>query len=189
MSAEKLKILESKSLFFFNKHPELLDIILFGSFRKGKEHPRDMDVILLFKEKKNFGVLQEYRWLIKSALKMEVDALGKSYAELFESSFLARTSFLSEGYSLVRKKSISEGLGYDSQILFTYNLQGKNKSERMRFYYSLYGRNSIGMLNKLKAEKYTDTVILCPVSNQTEMREFLSSWKIEFREKSILILK
>jgi len=186
---EKLKILESKSLLFFKKHPELLDIVLFGSFRKGKEHPEDADVILLFKEKKNFDVLQEYRRLVESALKMEVDALGKSYAELFDSSFLARTAFLSEGYSLVRKRSISESLGYEAKILFTYNLQGKSKSERMRFYYSLYGRNSVGMLNKLKAEKYTDTVILCPTSTQTEMREFLTSWKVEFKEKSVLMLK
>ena len=32
---------------------EIIDIILFGSIVKGKEKPRDIDILLLFKEKKD----------------------------------------------------------------------------------------------------------------------------------------
>ena len=59
----------------------------------------------------------------------------------------------------------------------------------MRFYYSLYGRNSEGVLKLLRAKKYTDTAILCPSENQEKMKEFFNNWKIEFTETPILIPK
>lgn len=39
--------------FFIKNKDILLDIIIFGSFIKGKEKPNDIDLLILYKNKKN----------------------------------------------------------------------------------------------------------------------------------------
>ena len=188
MLSEQLKKLESASKKFYEENKkEVLDIILFGSVLKGKEKPRDVDILLLFKEKNSLDLMQKLRKLLGLITDKPVEVTGKTYRELFSENFIAREALLSEGYSLINKASIAKGMGYQPEIMFNYNLKGKNKSERMRFYYSLYGRGVPGILKKLNSIKYTDTIIICPVEHQEEMRSFLDSWKIEFKDTPILI--
>lgn len=191
MSVKQLKkTLEPRSKkFYSNNKKEVLDILLFGSSVKGKEKPNDLDILIIFKENKNLSLAYEFRKLIESAVKLPTEIVSKSYLELFKKEFVAREAILSEGYSLINSVPFSEGLGYKSKVMFNYTLKGKTKSERMRFYYSLYGRNTPGILQKLKAIKYTDTVILCPTEKQSEMREFFNHWKIKFKETPLLIPK
>ena len=186
---EKLKKnLESESKAFYKKNKtEVLDILLFGSVIRGKTKPNDLDLLIIFKEKKHLNLTYELRKIIEKATSLKVEITSKSYSELFQKTFLARESILSEGYSLIHGCFFSEGLGFKTKIMFHYALKGKNKSERMRFYYSLYGRNSEGILRRLNSVKYTDTIILCPVENQEEMKEFFNSWEMEFNETPILI--
>ncbi len=180
--------LESESRKFFQQHQlGIIDIILFGSAVKGKEQPQDLDLLIIFKEKKNLQVAYELRKNIEKISRIPVDVESKTYQELFARNFTAREALLAEGYSLINRIGFAEGLGYKNRILFHYQLRGKTKSERMRFYYSLYGRGSPGMLKQLQATKYTDTVILCPVEAQEKMREYLRSWKLEFEETPILV--
>jgi predicted nucleotidyltransferase len=173
---------------FFNKNKEvLLDIILFGSSVKGKEKPNDIDILLLYKSSKNIDV--------SYALKKTIEAKGyyieitdKTYNELLNPNFIAGISIISEGYSLVYNKFLFEGLGYLSFNLFKYELKQFNKSERMRFYYSLYGRNNEkGMLKILNSIKFSDSIILCPVENVERMKEYFDTWKLKYVEFLILI--
>jgi predicted nucleotidyltransferase len=189
MSSKPLRIiLEKTAKLFFEKHKfEIIDILLFGSLEKGKDLPKDIDILLIFKKKKSFEQAQELRNNIKQETSLTVEITPKVYDELFQSSFLAREAILTEGYSLINKISFAEGLGYKRAVLFIYQLKGKNSSERMRFYYSLYGRTTEGMLKKLEAVKYTDTVILCPVHNMEKMKEYLNSWNIEYTATPLLI--
>lgn len=63
-----------------------------------------------------------------------------------------------------------------------------SKSDRMRFYYSLYGRKkSKGVLEQFKARKFSDTIIASPIENAEKIKEFLQYWKIEFMEIPALI--
>jgi predicted nucleotidyltransferase len=182
------KILESKSKIFYKKNKkEILDILLFGSVIKGKKNPNDIDILIIFKEKKNLDLTYQLRKIIEKEINLKVEVTGKSYLDLFNKTFVAREAVLSEGYSLVNGCPFSEGLGFKAKVMFNYILKGKTKSERMRFYYSLYGRNSEGILKKLKAVKYTDTIIICPIESQEEMKEFFNNWKIEFKETPLLI--
>lgn len=188
LPASLLKTLESKSQEFFQKHKDILiDIILFGSTVQGKKNPRDVDIVVVFHRKKDLQRSYELRKVLEKAIGAKVDMISKTYEELFEASFTARESLLSEGYSLINKFFLSEGLGYKNRALFIYKLQGKTKSERMRFYHSLHGRTAKGMLHKLKAVKYTDMVLLCPTESRDEMRTYLESWKIEFMEVPVLL--
>ena len=138
---------------------EILDIVLFGSSVKGKENPKDIDLLIIYKTKIN----SELNYKIKKEfeiLDFETDLVAKNYSGLFESSFTARESYLSEGYSLLNKKFIAGGFGFKPMVLFRYDIKNFNKSQRMRFYYSLYGRNSKGIIEKLKLHKFSERVII-----------------------------
>jgi predicted nucleotidyltransferase len=177
-------ILEIKKFYQKNKNL-ILDIILFGSTIKGKENPKDLDILILYKDKKNIDTSYELKKILKE---INVEITDKTYKEFFDESFKIRESILSEGYSLINDKYLSEGLGYLNLILFKYELKNFNKSERMRFYYSLYGRgNNQGILEKIKAIKFSDTLLLCPIDNSEKLKDFLEFWKIKYLEFPILI--
>lgn len=189
LSLSLRKNLESKSQKFISENQGILDILLFGSIVKGKEKVNDVDLLIIFKENKNLDLLYRFRKIIEPLTSIKVEVTGKTYLDLFKEDFIAREALLAESYSLVQKKFLSEGLGFKNFFLFNYSLKNKNKSERMRFYYSLYGRNSPGILKKLGAIKFAETIILCPVDNKEQMKEYLLSWKLEFKEMSVLIPK
>lgn len=165
---------------------EILDIVLFGSLARGKEKPKDLDLLIIYKTKinsdLNYKIKKEFE-----ILGLEVDLTPKSYNDLFKSTFVARESYLSEGYSLMQKSFIADGLGFKPMVLFRYNIQNFNKSQRMRFYYSLYGRSTQGMLKKLKLHKFSERIILAPVEESENVKEYLNSWNIKYLELPILI--
>lgn len=173
--------------FFKENKNKVLDVILFGSSVRGKEKPKDIDILVLYKDKKDIDLSYELKKKVGKK-GFEVDIINKTYKELFEESFKAREAVLSEGYSLVYGKFLSEGLGYMNLVLFKYELKGFSKSDRMRFYYSLYGRNGAkGILKELNSKKFSETVLFCPVGNAERMKEYLGNWKIKFIEFPIMI--
>jgi len=191
MLKKRLKNTKLKSeleKFYKNNKESILDIILFGSFVKGKYNPRDIDILILYKGKKDFDKTYELKKILEKN-NYNTDITNKTYLEIFSESFKAREGLLSEGYSIIAKKFLSEGLGYFSLILFKYELKGFNKSNRMRFYYSLYGRNKNdnGIIKDLNAVKFSDTILLCPVENAEKMKEYLDYWKIKYIEFPVMI--
>lgn len=175
---------EVKNFFSQNKE-KLIDIILFGSITRGKEEPKDIDIFILYKDKVDLNL---DHILKKKLEKLNIQITSKSYKELFESSFKAREAILSEGYSLILNKKISKGFGFINFVLFRYELKGKNKSERMRFYYSLYGRGKEkGILDKLKGLKFSGSTIFCPIESAEEMKEFFQNWNINYTNFPTLI--
>lgn len=165
---------------------EILDIVLFGSIIRGKEKPKDIDVTVVYKTKINSDLSYKIKKEFE-VLGFEIDLISKSYNDLFNASFVARESFISEGFSLIQRKFIAEGLGYKPLILFRYVIKNLNKSLRMRFYYSLYGRNAEGMIKRLKLYKFSERIIIAPVEVSEEVKEYLNSWNINYTEIPILI--
>lgn len=190
MSSQLLKntrFLNEIKKFYLANQDQIIDMVLFGSTVKGKKEPSDVDILLIYKKRDNFELNHQLKKKLNT-LKINAEITSKTYESLFEASFKARESFLSEGYSLINRKFISEGLGFSNLALFKYELAEKNKSDRMRFYYSLYGRNGNGgMLKDMKAIKFSDTIILCPVGSVEEMRNYLQEWGISFLEFVVLV--
>ena len=110
-----------------------------------------IDNMLIFKDTIDFVVVQELRKLLGKKITIPIEVTPKTYPQLFKKDFVAREAILSGAYSLIFKTSIAEGLGYTPMMLFVYQLKGKTKSERMRFYYSLNGRTTKGILHLLHA--------------------------------------
>ncbi|MBT3262584.1 nucleotidyltransferase domain-containing protein [Candidatus Woesearchaeota archaeon] len=167
---------------------EILDVILFGSAMKGKENPKDIDLLILYSVKKNIDKSYEFKKILKSKGFL-VETIDKTYKELIEGSFKAVEGILAEGFSFKNNNLLSQNLGYMNLILFKYDLINLNKSERMRFYYSLYGRTKEqkGIIQELNSIKFSDSIILCPANNSEEMSEYLNSWKIKHLKFPILI--
>lgn len=181
------KFLSDIKTFYKKNEREVIDIILFGSTIKGKLRPSDVDLLIIYKSKDNL----ELNYQLKKQLeryKLNIQITSKTYSNIFKINFKVRESILSEGYSLINNLFIGESLGYSNLKLFKYELKNLNKSERMRFYYALYGRNNEGgILKDLNAKKFSDTIILCPIVNSENMMEFFNSWKILYLEIPLLI--
>ena len=181
------KFLSDIRTFYNNNEKEVIDILLFGSIIKGKSKPSDIDLLIIYKSKDNIDLNYQLKKQLEK-YKLNIQITSKIYPDIFKANFKARGSVLSEGYSLVNNISISEGLGYSNLKLFKYELKNLNKSERMRFYYALYGRNNTeGVLKDLNAKKFSDTIILCPIANSENMAEFFNSWKLVYLEMPVLI--
>src|SRR3989344_4522758 len=142
----KNKIFISKIKNFYKENKkEVLDIILFGSTVRGKEKPNDIDLVILFRNKEDLDVSYKLKKNL-DILSLNINIIIKTYDSLFAENFIARESFLSEGYSLLKKRFVAELLGYSSLILFS----PVENSERTKDY-----------LNQWNI-KFTDIPILLP---------------------------
>lgn len=172
------------------KELEIIDIILFGSIVRGREKPRDIDLLILYVPKTEKIIEKSYRIRKKlEKISKNIHVTSQRYDEVFSLEFLAREAILSEGFSMRNKEFISESLGYSNFVLFRYSLKKLNKSKRMQFYYSLYGRDKTGVLEKNKCYKFSDRVILSPIENSETIKDFLDIWKIKYIEFPIIIPK
>lgn len=188
-----LKFLESESK-NFAKNKNIFDIILYGSFIKGKIETRDIDILIIFNEKslkERTEIAEEFKekTLRKINRKInELDIKTINVSELFENDFLARQAILTEGYSLIDTIPFSNKMGFLSYILFTYNLKNLDHNNKTKFTYSLIGRKkSLGILKKLNAKPIGKGVVLLPIENSSVFEDFLKEWKINYIKKNILM--
>lgn len=183
-NTEFLKIIEN-----FLKNAEILDILLFGSATKGKENPNDIDLLVIYINSSREILDINYR-LRKELKKININAeiIGKIYNDIFKPEFFAKESIFREGFSLKQKKFMSECFGYFSLVLLKYSLGSMNKSKRMQFYYSLYGRDKGGgILKKYGCHKFANTIMLSKVNNLELIKAFLEKWNIKFIEVPLLV--
>lgn len=184
-----LKFLESKSK-SFEKDRGISDIVVYGSNARGKVEARDIDILIIFKEKpleERVEITQKFKEKIgKEIGKLDIKTINLS--ELFETSFLARQAILTEGYSLINRIPFSEKIGFLSYSLFTYKLKNLSHNNKTKFTYSLIGRGkNQGILKKLNAKPLGKAVILLPIQNSSFFEDFLKKWKIDYNKKNILI--
>src|SRR3989344_4495058 len=93
-----LSYLKSESKKFSNK--DIFDIVIYGSCMMSKEEPGDVDIALIFFDKKlseRLKISQEFKNKIRSKIN-NPDVRGINLSELFDTSFLARQGILTEGY-------------------------------------------------------------------------------------------
>ena len=153
-------------------HGEIIDVVLYGSTSRGKPSPRDIDVLVIVTKPIDRSILNEYSPTILSY---------RDFLERFPNE-----SILHEGFSLLFGKPIAELYHLASFFLFRYDLRGKSPSQRMGFYYALYGRNGPGVLQRTKSKKFSSETLLTPTENSDVVREFLEFQKVEYFSLPIL---
>lgn len=178
--------LKSKVKFFFKKNGEfLLDVILFGSVLKGKSHPNDVDLLVIFKNKVDLKVSRDFKLYLKDS---KISITEIAYSDLFDEAFFAKEGIFNEGYSLIYDKKISEGFGFSTYTIFRYSILGLSETQKILFHYSLQGRKKgTGLLNEIGAFKLSDNMVICNVGSVERLKEHFEFWKIEFVEIPVLI--
>ena len=168
----------------FDENEGILDIILFGSVVRGKQHPEDLDILLLFSRKIEDKTIQKLESILKKT-EYNFELTTATYADLFSTSFLPRDTIF-DGISLISGKKISEGFGYKTFVLFKYSLKGFTNSQRVRFFYSLKGRYGKGLLKEMGYRFGKDSFIIFS-DKVEEFKKFLESWKVDYKELEALI--
>ncbi len=172
------------------KESFLADIFLFGSALKSKEKPGDVDAIALVREKDYAKIENAVYSIKKIGDKLNINLHIESIVidGLFREKIYA--SIIHEGFSIREMKFIRELLDFRSYMLFTYKLENKKSSEKVRFSYALYGRKKgEGILNSLKGEIIGKSSILVPIEKQEIMRSFLKNWNISYKEQRVSIFR
>jgi predicted nucleotidyltransferase len=178
---------------FYKKYKKkIFDIILYGSATRGKYKPRDIDILIIFKDvnkKEYFDLPYELRKnLEKEGLK--IDIKGVLIEEIFDPKFLARQNLLIEGYSLIRNDMLSERFGFKSYSLFVYSLKNLNHNEKTKFQYVFKGRReNKGVLEELNGIVIGMGSVLIPIENSEKFKEFLDKWKINYEEWRGIFIK
>jgi len=165
----------------------LLDIIVFGSSVRGKKFPKDLDIILFFRNTEDEDVVYAIRKFLEGK-GVVPDIISKDYDSLFDKNFLGRESILSEGFSVLHNGFLSQKAGYSNGVLLKYDLRGLTKSKRILFYYALHGRNGAkGVVDVLGLRKMFDGAVFCPVNNLEDAKSFFIHHNILFEEIPVLI--
>lgn len=169
------------------QHPDIDDILLFGSVARGKKRPNDTDVLVIFKKTVN----KKAEHLIRKELEQHyrnVSILSKTKKTVLDQSFDARESILFEGRSIVTGKNLAELYGFDPVGMFKYDFGKWSKLQKTKFYHALNGRaGEQGMLQKLDSMKLSANLIIAPLGMIEPMREFLESWELKHTYIPLLI--
>ncbi len=179
---------EIKTIKRWVKNNKIFDVILFGSFVRGKSLPNDIDLCILIKdsdEKKTLDLVDSLAQVLKySKFKFQINILTSS--DFTRGNSLAKT-LLNEGFSVKKGKKFAEIFGFKNQSLFTYSLKNFNDSERVKLHYLLNGRSGArGILKEIKGCLIGKGAIIVPTENEDFLKEVFDKWKVNYKAERIL---
>ncbi|ADT85038.1 nucleotidyltransferase domain-containing protein [Thermococcus barophilus] len=178
-----------------NIYPHIFDVVLYGSTVRGKENPRDLDIIILYRDIKKqdreyYKIPFEFR---KKLIELgysreELDVKGIAIWELFDPNFFASLGILAEGYSLLHEKFLHELLNGEAYAMFLYKLpKDWTHNELNKFLHALKGRDGkSGVLGELGGLYLSRGVVLMPIWNTERFKRFLERWNVKY-EYSLII--
>ncbi|MBU0536799.1 MAG: nucleotidyltransferase domain-containing protein [Nanoarchaeota archaeon] len=167
----------------------IFDIVLYGSAMKGKESPKDIDILVIFLEgtlKERLDRIQEIKSKLKKIIKEDIDIKQILLKELFSPAFLAKTGILLEGFSVFSNSAFSDVFGFSSYTLFWYSLDGLTHAQKVRFNYILAGRGTKGVIEELNGKRIVNGAIKIPINNSAVFEEILRSNNINYHKKNIM---
>ncbi len=161
------------------KYPELVDVLVFGSVVRGKVHPTDVDILVLFKRIVDKSVEYVVRKVLERYIQ-NISIISKVERAVCDATFDARESVLFEAKSLLTGKNRAQEYGFSSFGMFKYGFGRWSTLQKTKFYYALNGRGTRGIIDTVQGIKLADSVIIVPLEFVEEFRRFLERWKIEF---------
>ncbi len=159
----------------FLKDKEILDIILFGSVIKGKYLPRDIDLAFIA----NKEIKPEIEGFHISLIKPE---------EFFTDQPSITNTVLREGFSLRKNAFFVEGLKFKNRVLFTYKLNDKRLSEKVKIVNILRGKNKEkGIVEEYGGRWLVNQAFTVPITTEHIIESLLINLKIKYSKSYILI--
>jgi predicted nucleotidyltransferase len=166
------------------KHPDIEDIVLFGSCMKGKNNPQDIDILIIFKNTINKEAEYELKQTINEP---KADINSTTTAQLQQQEHLAAEGVYLEGYSLLKQQPKAQELHMKAKAIIKYNTKHLNNTQKTKFHYALQGRNNNkGVLQTLQAKKISNNTIIVDYSQTALIEEFLNNWNVEYTTIPIL---
>jgi len=167
----------------FLKNKEIEDILVFGSFVKGKEEARDIDLCFVFSSYNDELIKKAYEKFEKNNINTHITKT--KFSNLLEDPGLWNT-LIHEGFSIKNGKNLSVILNLNPYFLFEYNLKSLDKIKKQIFSHALYGtggrENFLKGINGLKLGR---NVIIIPLEKSEKMRAFLETWNIVYKVRRI----
>jgi len=184
LMSQQIKILKSR-LKNYLKNKSIVDIVIIGSSLKDKSTPRDIDLIILFREKEHQQIEETIYNLKKSLEEYNLHIEPLIIDKLFESKIFS--PIIHEGFSIKYNKPLSEIIGYAADSLFKFSLEKLNNVEKVRFAQTIYGRKNDGLLQKENGTALGKGAFMVPVGKEELFREVLTKFKAEFTIKKIFV--
>jgi hypothetical protein len=76
-----------------------------------------------------------------------------------------------------------------ASVIFTYSIEHLTKTDKVRFYYALKGRDGkSGVAVKWNIEQLGRAVLLVKDTHEKEVREFLAFWKCNIQSKRVWVV-
>lgn len=160
---------------------EVQDIILFGSFLRGKNHAQDIDILVVFANDVEKTVEKNIRESLR-IVDSRVSVISKSQDTIQDAGFLARDTIAIEGYSLLTNQFLMDKHGLTPVHMFLTDIGRLNRSDKQRFYYALNGRSEPGVLDNLCAVRLANDTFIVPVVRAAIFEDFLNYWNISFEQ-------
>ena len=74
--------------------------------------------------------------------------------------------------------------------LYTYNISSFGNLKKVKFVYALKGRGKEkGIVAKLGGEFLVNGCFIVPITNDKEMRDVFSLWKVDYKRKLIEVIE
>ena len=158
------------------KYDLINDIIIFGSFVKGRAVPKDIDLAFITAEKD-----ARLAHLIKK------DLPDRTHLEFIRTSDVYSNplflSLINEGYSIRNGVFIRELLKIRPMRLYAYDLKHLNKSKK-----TLFGMALKKSLKKIKGEKVSTGSVLIPLGQASYFEDFLDVWGMKYKTKEWTVI-
>lgn len=183
LNSPKLKLTLKK---FISENKWVFDIVIYGSFIRGKTKIHDLDLAVLSGQrlslKDKLSLAQALKTKIKKFLPYELDVVCLDFADFQDNTFLARQGILAEGYSLIRNKPLARFFGFEAKTLFVYSLKELSLSQKTIFQYAMKGRRGQkGLLLSRGGESLGKGVILIPLKHSEEFKDLFEKLKIKYQ--------
>jgi predicted nucleotidyltransferase len=159
-----MKALVKKLKQVLKRKKEVIDIILFGSYVKGKMSPSDIDLAILGENS-----------LQAEVKKMLRDIVGKKadiqFLTLQQYDSFLWVTLIREGFSVKHNKYLYQLHGIDPVLLYKYSLKDLTASKKVMFDRAIKKFTHI--------TKLSNRVVLVPIAHSDEFADFLRYWNID----------
>lgn len=143
------------------------DVIIYGSFVKSKDKPKDIDVALI-SGKKDYVIMGEF----KSAIPEKIHLEFFTYEKLYETSI--GLSIISEGFSIKHNKFLKEMSGANPMKVYSWEIKKLKPSEKRQF-----NRALKDILKRFKGTKLGAGTAFIPAEQSGAFEDFLKVWEIK----------
>ena len=160
------------------------DVVVYGSYARGKDDARDIDVAMILTAPAPAARKMQLCQELRRKLASEGYALDVKAADLndfLNAGFLGREAIFAEGRSLVKRDYVAERFGFAAIAIVEYSLKPLTPSRQKMLYYALQGRKrGTGLLAKLGGSIISKGVLQVPTRHYEEIRELLDREGISY---------